>query len=152
MNVVLSTNQFNKSYVYYEKPIENIIMENSKFIKLIYSTEDVMLYGIYIYLPMKSNKHEHHYNKIRITFDAENNKIWLANIYDIEANILNKYESSKRQKRIIHETLSSGIVKIYSNNEQQINGSNSNKSLIVKISGIWESTTEYGVTYKLLYV
>ena len=152
MNVVLSANQFNKSHIYYDKPIENIIMDNSKFIKLIYSTEYVMLSGIYLYLPIKSNKHDQHYNKIRIIFDVENNKTWLANIYDIEANILNKYESSKRQKRIIYETLSGGIVKIYSNSDPQTKSSNGNKYVILKISGIWESTTEYGVTYKLLYV
>ena len=39
MNLVLSTNQFNKRHLYFDEPIQNTIIENSKFIKITYSTE-----------------------------------------------------------------------------------------------------------------
>ena len=37
MNVVLLYNHFNDVHVYFDEPIQNIIMDNSKFTKITYS-------------------------------------------------------------------------------------------------------------------
>jgi hypothetical protein len=149
MNVVLTLEQFNKSHLYYSEPIQNIVMDNSKFVKITYSNENVMFSGIYLSLPIKHTKSETYYKKVKILYDVGANNDWLDKIYNIEADILNKYGSSKRQARRLHETMSSGVIKIFTNDENEfINKS----SFIVKLSGIWETDSEYGVTYKLLSV
>ena len=149
MNVVLTTDQFNKRHLYYDEPIQNIIMDNSKFIKITYSNELFTLSGVFLSLPLKYIKHEAYYKKIKFTYDITSNENWLTAIFEIEEAILNKYTCNKRQKKIIYETLNTGSIKIFSNDEVSINNY---KSFILKISGIWETDTEYGVTYKILYL
>jgi hypothetical protein len=147
MNVILSSNQVNNSNIYYDEPIQNIIMDNSKFIKITYSTEDIMLSGIYLSLPIKYSKCEDFYKKTRVIYDTQVNSQLLRNIYEIETMILNKYNNhSKIHKRIIQETLNTGVIKYFS----LYNKPPSNKAFILKISGIWENDTEYGLTYKIM--
>jgi len=149
MNLVLSTNQFNKRHLYFDEPIQNTIIENSKFIKITYSTELFSMAGVFFILPIKYIKYDTHYNKLKFTYDITSNNKLLNEIFDIEDAILNKNICLKTPKRIIRETLSSGSIKIYSNSDVKFNNY---KSFILKISGIWESDTEYGVTYKMLYL
>lgn len=150
MNVVLTIEQFNKSHLYYGEPIQNIVMDNSKFIKLTYSTQSAMFSGVYLSLPLKYTKNEQYYKKVRFTYDLTTNHNWLTKIYDIETDILNKYTSLKRQRRILYETLITGSIKIFSNDEKLI--ANNSNTFILKISGIWETDIEYGVTYKLIWI
>lgn len=148
MNVILSSNQFNKSSIYYDEPIQNIIMDNSKFIKITYSTEDVMLSGIYLSLPIKYSKYEDFYKKTRVIYDTQLNYQLLNDIYEIETMILNKYSNnSKTQKRSLRNSLNTGVIKYYSMDNKPYNN---NKVFILKISGIWENDTEYGITYKIM--
>lgn len=148
MNVILSSNQFNKSSIYYDEPIQNIIMDNSKFIKITYSTEDVMLSGIYLSLPIKYSKYEDFYKKMRVIYDTQLNYQLLNDIYEIETMILNKYSNnSKTQKRSLRNSLNTGVIKYYSMDNKPYNN---NKVFILKISGIWENDTEYGITYKIM--
>ena len=152
MNVVIKENQFNISNVYYTEPIQNIVMDNSKFIKLIYSTENAMISGLCLLLQLKVSNKELYFKKLKFIYDINTNKEILNKIYDIESIILNKIGNQKKQRKILYETLSSGIIKLFPNNENESNNNNSNNSFILKISGIWENDTEYGLTYKILYI
>ena len=149
MNIVINQNQFNNNCIYFNEPIQNTVMDNSKFIKLIYSNENIMLNGIFLFLNIKTMNKETYFKKIKITYDVYNNRDILFNIYKIEQTILSKYKSSKRIRNILYETLKSGVIKIFPNIDNDIN--NSNNSFILKISGIWEDDNEYGLTYKLLF-
>ena len=53
MNVVIKEDQLNITNVYYTEPIQNIIMDNSQFIKIVYSTQDIILNGIYLLVELK---------------------------------------------------------------------------------------------------
>lgn len=148
MNVVLLYNHFNDVHVYFDEPIQNIIMNNSKFTKITYSNEHVMLSGIYLSLPIKYTKSEDHYKKMKITYDIKSNKELLQGIYDIESTVLNKYSNNyKTQKKVIYDTFKTGTIKFF---PTETNNSLNNKNFILKISGIWENETEYGVTYKIM--
>jgi len=151
MNIVLTHNQFNSNNIYFNEPIQNTVMDNSRFIKLIYSNENIMLNGIFLLLNIKIINKETYFKKIKISYDISNsiNKEILMNIYNIENNILLKYKSTKKPRSILYETLNSGVIKIFPNIDKDIN--NSNSSLILKISGIWEDDKEYGLTYKILF-
>jgi len=147
MNVVLTPEQFNKDKIYFTDPIENTVMEDSKFIKILYSNELITLNGIFVDVKFKIFHKENYFKKIKYTFDTGINKEMLNKIYNIESDILNHYNCNKRKKTIIKDSLSSGMMKIFPNSEN--NNYNSN-IFILKISGLWENVTEYGVTYKIV--
>ena len=48
MNIVLTDSQYNINNIYYGEPIQNTVMDNSKFIKILYSTEDIIMRKFYI--------------------------------------------------------------------------------------------------------
>ena len=100
MNVVIKENQFNISNVYYTEPIQNIVMDNSKFIKLIYSTENVMISGLCLLLHLKIANKEVYFKKLKFIYDINTNKEILSKIYDIESVILNKFGNQKKQRKI----------------------------------------------------
>jgi|AntAceMinimDraft_18_1070375.scaffolds.fasta_scaffold21607_2 hypothetical protein len=148
MNVVLREEQYNIANIYYGEAIQNVIIENSLFIKIIYSNNNIMTAGLFILVSLKNITKELYFKKIKITYDNNINTTMLNRIYVIETEILNKYNSTKKQKKLLYETLSSGVIKLYPNKEDDI--LNISNSFTLKISGIWESDTEYGITYKLL--
>lgn len=167
MNIILSDSQFNIENLYFMEPIINTIMDNSTFIKIIYSNKLVTLNGLYLNMDINITRNEIYFKKIKYTYDVSNihNNTMINKISSIESNILDKYVCSKPKikKYIITETLKSGIVKIFPNqqniciNSNNLNSSlnittnhnNTNTCFILKISGIWENETEYGLTYKL---
>ena len=65
MNVVIKEEQFNLTNVYYTEPIQNIIMDNSQFVKIVYSNEDVMMNGIYLLVDLKHINKESYFKKIQ---------------------------------------------------------------------------------------
>ena len=146
MNIVLTTEQFNKDKIYFTEPIENTVMEDSKFIKILYSNELITLNGIFVDVKFKIFHKENYFKKIKYTFDTSSNKEILQKIYNIESNILNYYNFTTHKKTIIKDSLSSGMMKIFPNSENTNYNSN---IFILKISGLWENATEYGVTYKI---
>lgn len=151
MNVVIKEEQFKISNIYYTEPIQNIIMDNSQFIKIVYSNQDIMMSGIFLLVELKHITKESYFKKIKITYDTSLNKNILNRIYEIENQLLQKYNIHKKiQRKIIYDTLNNGVIKLFPNNENDLN--NNNNSFILKISGIWENDTEYGLTYKLLCI
>lgn len=151
MNIVVTHNQFNNNNIYFSEPVQNTVMDNSKFIKLIYSNENIMLNGVFLLLNIKTINKETYFKKIKISYDINNNinREILTNIYKIEKNILLKYKCSKNPRYILYDTLNTGVIKIFPNIDNDIY--NSNNSFILKISGIWEDDNEYGLTYKILF-
>jgi len=141
-------------------------MENSVFIKLIYSNSIIILNGLYLQLDLNLISSEVYFKKLKHTYDINNvnNNNVLNNIYNIENGILDKYNSNKKKKNIIHDALITGIIKLYPNtrynDDMESNtltssiskfNSTSTTVFILKISGIWENDNEYGLTYKITY-
>lgn len=148
MNIVLDPKQFNKKNLYFSEPIENTIMEESIFIKIIYSNELMTLNGVFVDMEMKITNKDSYFKKIKYIFDTKQNSEILQKIYNIETDILDKYNSKKIKKRTIYDSLSSGNMKIFPNIDSDIN--NCGNKFILKVSGLWESKNEIGVTYKIV--
>jgi len=168
MNIILSESQYNQDSIYFMESIINTIMENSMFIKIIYSNNLITLNGLYLTLNLKIINSETYFKKIKYTYDINHNynNAILNKLYSIESSILDKYSSNKTKKYILYNTLRTGILKIFPNQSNihnnsvvtplishtssiQQNSNNQISSFILKISGIWENQTEYGITYKL---
>ena len=54
MNLVLDENNYNINNIFFYEPVKNTVMDDSKFIKILYSNEFITLNGIFINFPIKS--------------------------------------------------------------------------------------------------
>ena len=146
MNIVLTLDKINTNNIYYQEPIYNTVMENGEFVKIIYSDENVMITGLHILLSIKPIVIDKYYNKFKLTYDLKHshNDIF-KKICNIENEILNKYISNKTKKHMLYDMVNTSKIVLFSNNELY-----DKNNLIIKISGIWENETNYGITYKIL--
>jgi len=145
MNLILDINQFNINDVHYQEPVKNTIMDNSKFIRAIYSNSLFMLNGIFIRFNLNMIHIEKSFNKYKCFFDKQNsinNDIFLIN--KIEKELLEKINiKGKTPVYRINEQIINGHIKIFIDN-----GKVPSNEFVLKISGIWENDTEYGITYR----
>jgi len=146
MNIVKSMNQYNGDYVFFSEPIKNNIMNNGNFIRIIYSTELFTLNGIYIYITINSHRTEKYYNKYKCCFDINSHKELIYKIKEIEDELLNKVKIDNKTPQFkLSDQMCNGNIKIFSDNLDKVCNSN---TFLLKISGIWEIDTYYGLTYK----
>ena len=126
MNLVLDINQVTYNNIFFYESVKNTIMNDSEFIRIIYSNNDIILNGIYIKIDI--NKHE-------------NSNI--VNIIDqLEQSILKQYNPNKLQNNKLKDQLIYNINKISKDNEC---------IYLLKISGIWETPYMIGLTYKFIF-
>ena len=74
-----------------------------------------------------------------------NHKDIIEEVKTIEDSLLKKIHiKNKFPQNKIHDQLKNGNIKIFSD----VNPKTYTNSFLLKISGIWETETHYGVTYK----
>ena len=145
MNVALNQNDFNINNVFYQNSIPNTVMEDANFIRILYSNELITINGVFIKINMKINNIEAFYNKYKCIFNANDNNTETTNaIKEIERQIIDNYQSNKTPVYKIREQLNSMSIKIFT----ETNVRKIPSEFILKISGLWETPTEYGLTYK----
>jgi hypothetical protein len=127
MNIIIDYNNFDINNIFFYDPIKNNIIDDSTFVRIIYSDHNVILNGLYL----------------QITLDKLNDLNNLNTLYNIleniETSILNKYKLNIEKVNRIKVQLIY-IIKYIKNNK-----------LILKISGIWENNNKIGLTYKFIY-
>jgi len=146
MNLVKSINQYNEDNIYFFEPIKNNVMNEGKFIRILYSTHNLVLNGIYLLVHINDITCDKYYNKYKCNFNTLHNKDIIDNIKTIEENILRKIEIKKIPQLKIYEQLRNGNIKLFN----EVNKSFC--SFILKISGIWETQFNYGLTYKFIKI
>lgn len=146
MNIIKTIDQFNKDCIYLCDPIKNNIMMDGNFIRILYSNELFTLNGIYLYVYFNNINIEKYYNKYKCNFDINMHSQLINTLKEIEIEILKKINiANKICVYKIYDQLRSGNIKVFSDNINNIyNG------FVLKISGIWETDTSYGVTYKFI--
>lgn len=145
MNLVKTINQYDNKSLFFCEPIKNNIMNDGNFIRILYSTENIVLNGIYLLIDLHDIVCEKYYNKFKCSFNILNHKDTIDNLKIIEEEILKKYKSHKIPSYKIYEQLKSGYIKLYTDIGNKITC-----SFILKISGIWETQQNYGLTYKFI--
>jgi hypothetical protein len=147
MILTLNINQFNNDYIFISEPIKNNIIHQSLYYRILYSNNLFTLNGLYIILDIQYNSIEKYFNKYKCTFDINTYKHYIEQLKQIELNILSKNSNSKHFSLKIYEQLKNGVIKFFSEeyNKQQYN-------IILKISGIWETDTQCGLTYKFISI
>jgi len=148
MNIVNNITQYNEDYVYFCDPIKNNIMTEGNFIRILYSTPLCMLNGIYININIIPLFIDKYYNKFKCTFDINNHKYMLGMLKTFEEGILKKINiNGKMPQYKIFEQLKNGNIKVFSETNDKIN-----TNFLLKIAGIWETKTEFGLTYKFIII
>jgi hypothetical protein len=147
MNLVKRIDQYNDECLFFCEPIKNNVMNDGNFIRILYSTQNIVLNGIYLQINFNDLVCEKYYNKYKCSFNVANHKDIIDNIKIIEENILKKYKTNKLQSNKIYEQIKSGYIKLFTDIGNKINC-----SFILKISGIWETQYNYGLTYKFIKI
>ena len=138
MNIVLNYTDIKYDHIFFNEVIKNTVMENSNFIRLIYSNEYVILNGLFIFIPFTNNDN----------FLLKPTKIIDDDVIDyitnLEIYILSTYNNNKSHSYKIIDQLK------YITSKQYANKYYKNSKLLLKISGIWETNTQIGITHKFI--
>tara|TARA_B100001093_G_C26735009_1_gene974010 strand:- start:135 stop:590 length:456 start_codon:yes stop_codon:yes gene_type:complete len=144
--MAIPVNQYKSSNIFFGEPIKNTIIENSVFRRIIYSMPEISFNSINIFLLFKDITIRKFYNKWKCIF----NDISVRNsLINIESNILHKLRlNNKDPVYSITQQIQNNMFKIFS--DKIVPGEFSNYTVVLRISGIWESEKEYGITYKFV--
>lgn len=139
MNIIENMDKYDASHLYFCESIKNNVMNEGKFIRILYSNELFTMNGISILLNNIQNADSY---KNKYNFNIE----LINNIKFIEENILHTINiKNKTPQYKIYQQIKNGNIKVFENNEICNN-------LVLKISGIWETDLFYGITYKFLKI
>ena len=144
MNLLLQTNNINESNIFFSEKKNNMIM-NGYFTKIIFSNKYMSMNGLFIDFPIHTKNNI--YKNILI-FDIQINKDFIQKITTIEKQIIQYYMiffgiTNKTIVCNLKSQLQNGYIKYYKN-------ITSNHIYFIKISGIWESANEIGITFKII--
>ena len=142
MNIVLDPSDYNIDNIFFFESVKNTVMNDSSFVRIIFSNKDISLTGIYIKIII--NKEVNHITTSSSTENQINNNIIIF-IENLEKDILNKYNFDKIKSYKIKDQVIYLINKLISTNVLT-------SQYILKISGIWETQTIIGLTYKFIYM
>jgi len=159
MNIILDISNFQVGYLYFLQPKQNMIMDGT-FSKIIYSNEFFSLNSIYLYLPLEIQCAEKIGNKctVKIAGNSPSNASIIQELSKIESRIIEYYKQihpnkgGKTSMASMHKQLLSGNLKLYKNYTISNEEIKNSIQFILKISGIWESPTDIGLTYKIIEV
>jgi hypothetical protein len=154
MNIVLDINIFTLENIYFLEPRSNIVMDGT-FSKILYSNDYMSLNGIFFNLPLDrqndSNVGICNKNILKFYPSSATNNSFIQELAKIEYKIIDYYRQMNNCNKKIACSLSkqlySGKLKIYKDHRDNID-----VAYIVKLSGIWESSEEIGITYKVFEV
>ena len=132
MNIALLAKDLNIDNIFFLDPIKNIIITNSKFVRIIYSNKLLTLNGIYLICNIDN-------------IDKINNYGLLLYIENLENNILNKFSKEKNKYYKLREYFYSNFI-----NTDYTKVEDNHSKYILKISGIWDSNNNIGLTFKFL--
>ena len=137
-----------KEYIYFNEPIQNNIINESRYIRILYSTPNIVFNGIHVLINLTIDNMERQYNKNILYYNIEKNIQAINSIKKIEKTILKKYNSFKNPSYNLSELIDGGVIRLFTDSVEKKKVMN----IILKISGLWEDDETYGVTYKFFSV
>lgn len=139
MNILLEKHNMNPDYIYFGETLQNSIIENGVFTRIIYSNSDIIMNGMHFYIEIPSNHLYRENNRIKIKKEND----LLNFMFYIENSILQKIALTKTKNYKLKEYLKNGFIKYDLDTDIKF---------ILKISGVWETNNEYGLTFKIVNV
>ena len=166
-------NKVNIENIYLINPIKNKIMPGGMFSRIVYSSESSTMNGIYIDINLKGIISEVYLSKYNFQFctklhvpppgiqlleKIQNDTQVLQKICQLERDLLNKYllHNGKTPQYTLREQLLKNnfnfVLPLTTNKDNIITNEIQNIRFILKISGIWSTTSTYGITYKFIHL
>jgi hypothetical protein len=141
MNILLEKHNMNPDHIYFGETLQNSIIENGVFTRLIYSNSHIIMNGMHFYLEIPTSHLYRENNRIKIKKEND----MLNFMFYVENVILQKISLNKTKNYKLKEYLKNGFIKYNSENDII-----SPIKCILKISGVWETDNEYGLTFKIV--
>ena len=154
MFLIIQPRDFNKHYLMLSEKTKNNIMNDGWFYRLYYSDEEGTSKGLFLGFELKNVTVEKYFNKLKCTFDQKENANIIGFIKAVEKSILDimPEKHSKKPTYRIEEQLQNNFIKIFYNHQQSMPKNYNSVKLLLKISGIWTSAKEYGVTFRFFFI
>ena len=140
MNIIIPYNLFEIKKIGFQKPVENKIKYYNHFYRIIYNERYYTIQNIIISIPLTHIITNYNNKVYKITF---NNSL-LYSLFYIEYEILKKINliTNKKIERLIYNDC------IYKRYILHLN--KPVHTILLRISGIWESKDKIGITYKFI--
>jgi len=152
MNLVLDYSQFNVRNIHFLDTKKNIIIDGI-FTKIVYLDEMVSLNAIYIMFPCKYciDRCNHMRNHILFSLDTPENHDMIQLELDILNAYMKHYQINKRKNTNLAVQILNGRTRLYREGIHDTNNPMSESpDIVLKISGVWETEQEIGITYKFV--
>lgn len=148
MNLVTSIDNYNPQYVLFCETTKNNIIPDSEFVRILYSSPIMTLSGIYLYVHIDDLSCDKFYNKHKCIFNISAHKDTINKLKMLEESILTSLKLPNHTPLYkLHDQLSVGNIKTMDPIE-----TSSGLDFVLKISGIWVTDTNYGLTYKFSHL
>ncbi len=158
MNVVIDYMNIMPEYIHFTDKKRNMIMAGGTFSKIVYSNEYVTLNGLYVYYPLFSSFPQTNKYTLQVDLSNTTNIKCIEMMCQLEEHIIHTYkilnEINKNSSFTLKTNLLNGTVKIHREESNIIAITNPHQRIradyILKISGVWETATTVGITYKII--
>lgn len=142
MDIIIEIDNLNFNQIIFNSPIPNSIIENGLFNRICYSTSDISINGLNIFFQLDDYKIEKFYNKFKINYEIDKNRVQINKLINIEKKILSKINI--RNKSPIYKLSDNFLTKNIKINQFL----NNSKGICLKISGIWQTKNNFGLTFR----
>ena len=156
MNIAMKIEQFDSSNIWFRDVKKNMLMDGN-FTKLIYVHEWMTLIGVVLMIPIRINIVEHIMGKKYIYYHCELSE----KIFGIERDILETYQ------QMFHCSYKTPIFKLHTQIAKKKYLSfplssiwsmgckdwreNTEQNFCIKMIGVWETASEIGLIYKMIF-
>lgn len=138
---------FNKNNILINERVKNNVIDNSYFYRIYYGDHEFISNGLVIYYKINYEKIERYFSKSKIIFKEVPNIKFINSLIKIEENLLDLLNiKNKTKSHLIREQIMNGYLKVINNNIPLNN--NNNVHILLKISGFWETSDSYGITFR----
>ena len=150
MKFSIHLNDFSTTNISFLESKKNMLMEGY-FTKINYLNKWFTMNGLFFYIPIKIKSIIK--DKLSIKFDpyCPDNHENINKFSIIEKDLLDFYNNNKqyqhKKQLLLTKQLFNGVLKLTPENFDTIIEEKDN--YVIKVSGIWETNNEIGITYKL---
>lgn len=150
MNFIIDNPNFHMKNITLAESKKNIVLEGY-FTKLNYLSKWCTMSSLLFYLRIEPKHILNENNNIGVKFDAySSSNLNIVKFFSqLEQQLLDYYiqyqQRPFKKSNLLNKQLFNGFIKINSSSKQF----ERSRKFIIKISGIWETKTEVGITYKI---
>jgi hypothetical protein len=134
----------------YSYKIKNNVVENNYFYNMTYSNDKYTLSNLYIFVPLTGFNVEKQGDRYILKYDLEQNKELIYQLKTIEEQILLQCRISKTPNYKLYKQFQKQAFNVFTAAcHFKTIGGNTVNGIYIKMTGLWENETDYGLVYKI---